>query len=1275
VRSTLFTFCAVVGLIAAATAVRASWADPQAGRPVMRVFGPSDYGSTARNWCVLRDRRGRLVVGNDSVHVFDGRTWSHLDLKAYAPVRSLEAGEDGRVWVAANGDYGYLEEDSAGKYRFFSLKHFAPPDASANAWAVFLEGECTVFVMIDSVVVWDGARSDVFPLPNQNRLFSFRFRGGVAIAQDDALLLWRARRLERIDPPGLERVRWGFQCRDGSELVRVRGGLCRLTEGGPVLLPRESTEEMHRGLETGAIRISDELLCVTTATSGLFVLAEDGSIVRRLSRENGLPSQACERAYLDPEDGLWLPTDRAVVRLDAHNTASRFDAGNGLGGGTVTVLTATHESMIALTDEVASRLMTAPARRPTFTPLPGQQYGFKDAEDLGDRILLGGLRALVSHRPGEEDILVQLPSTVFRVVRAPSRPGIVIASAGGQILEVDARVGLRATDRVLGVIETGAMDLSFDGDGTLWAAQYQRWLFSIRHDELETGARRLEPIDTAPGNLADPRLFSLGGTVYAYNSEEVWRLPRRGEAAPRRELAGLGLFAAERMGGADVWAVARRGGDTRLVRIEPGRDGALTAVPVACPGLETLGQVKAAARDFEGRALWLGGFNGALRLDLGEARIEPPPPAPHILRVERRVAEEPGTLLPLAGGVEVDFHGGAALAFDLRDGADVLGSAARLQARLVGRETEWAGTGLVRTYTSLREGRYELQARAVDLLGRTSPVARYAFTVLPPWFRTGWAYAGYVLLGLTVVAGSAQLWALRIKRRNLQLEQIVKQRTEELTRAITARTAFLANMGHEIRNPLNGVVGLVEMLRAGDQDAEQGRKTVERLGACADQLVSVVEDVLEFSRVDAGRISVRPRPFVVREPVEAAVDIFRAAEPDRAIAVEAAAAELVQRVVGDPVRIRQVLVNYLANALKFAPLSPVTVGVEKRGDSFVFSVADQGPGIPRDQQARLFIRFSRGTFAHREGIPGTGLGLAACKAYAEAMGGEVWVESEPGHGAAFCLRVPLRAAVDGEMLPAAIVPDIMAGRTALVVDDHEFNRLVLTDLLGRMGATATAVPDVARAREAFAAAVPDVVFVDFDLPGETGADLARWIRAKAPAGRDVPVVATSAFEVEEIRQRCAEAGMDAFIAKPVTAHKVAETMSRIEAIRTGGAGPEPPAAPASTPGLAPGAGFLDLLSDGDPARRRELEKSAWREVHGEASAALRQTKRGNLAEAGRHAHRLTSAAVMLGLQDIVAVSKKLTGAARAGDGPGAAEAAAALRQALVAAKRQRGGGR
>ncbi|MGH8018468.1 MAG: hybrid sensor histidine kinase/response regulator, partial [Opitutaceae bacterium] len=812
-----------------------------------------------------------------------------------------------------------------------------------------------------------------------------------------------------------------------------------------------------------------------------------------------------------------------------------------------------------------------------------------------------------------------------------------------------------------------AFDLTIDSNDTLWLVLPQNGIYATSLEDPNSPPQLagLQPSSTFALPPNEARFFVLDDAVYVYNEREIHQLDTA-EPFAAHQLPGVGLTAAERRGDGEIWATAVRPRQPqRLVRLTA-HDGTLALEVMNFPEAEAGGRTWSISRAPDSPVLWLGGTTGVIRTDRTALKPAPEAAAPVIFEAMREAPDEERLLALDQSGIGLPFAREGTLRFEIRSGHDILRERQNIESRLAGAETRWTPVEEgSRSFTGLREGTYTLEVREQDFRRRPGPVSTFSFEILPPWHRSGIAYAAYLAAFAAVVYGGVRWRLKRIARLNTELERLVNARTEELTRAVAARSAFLATMGHEIRNPLNGVIGLVDALSARKLEAEQ-RSFVERIGNCANQLVVAVEDVLEFARIDAGRIPVRLRPFLLRESVEGAIDIFRASDIGTRLELHASDSVLHERIVGDPDRIRQVLVNYIANAIKFGGGSPVVVAVSVRDGFINLSVSDKGPGIPRDEQARLFVRFHRGTLAYRTEIPGTGLGLAACKAYAEAMGGEVWVESEPGDGSTFFLRLPHRPATEANSVPTIVAPDIMVGRIALVVDDHEFNRIVLSDLLGRMGAKAMTAVDVPEAQNVFETDLPDIVFVDFDLPGSNGADLARWIRTEARTGRDVPIVATSAFEVDEIRRKCVDAGMDGFIAKPVTPQKVAEVMSRIETLRGGGMNGIQAATP--TPARA---GFLDLLSDGDPQRRRELEHSAWREVLAEAMETFRGVRARDLKKTAQRSHRLVSSALMLGLKDVVASAREVTEAARADDASSVGLAAKRLRSALEATRSQR----
>ena len=308
--------------------------------------------------------------------------------------------------------------------------------------------------------------------------------------------------------------------------------------------------------------------------------------------------------------------------------------------------------------------------------------------------------------------------------------------------------------------------------------------------------------------------------------------------------------------------------------------------------------------------------------------------------------------------------------------------------------------------TNLSEGDYRFEVRAVNAAGLASEPAVFAFRILPPWYRSAWALVGYVFIGGLAVFIFIRIRERRILARNQELEALVDVRTAELRKASAAKDEFLAGISHEIRNPMSGVIGIADGLKTDGLDPESRRK-FGLLRQCATHLSSLLEDILDFSRVQAGAVDIEAKPFNLPELMESIVGMTAADSEKPGIPVEVAVSPAVPRdLIGDPKRIRQILLNFVSNALKFSGRGKVsvtvwckTIGPERA--EVIFAISDEGPGIAPEEQKRLFTRFERGAAAQQGRVPGTGLGLALCKGLAEKMGGRIWLESEPGSGSCF----------------------------------------------------------------------------------------------------------------------------------------------------------------------------------------------------------------------------------------------------------------------------------
>ncbi|MBD3219999.1 response regulator [bacterium] len=381
---------------------------------------------------------------------------------------------------------------------------------------------------------------------------------------------------------------------------------------------------------------------------------------------------------------------------------------------------------------------------------------------------------------------------------------------------------------------------------------------------------------------------------------------------------------------------------------------------------------------------------------------------------------------------------------------------------------------------------------------------------------------------------------------------------EAAERASAAKSAFLANMSHEIRTPMNGLLGIVELLQGTPLTTEQ-QEHLATMRSCGDQLLSLISDVLDISRAEAGRIELASEPFAPREVVASACNVVAATAASKGLDLTTSVAVSVPgRLRGDPGRLRQILVNLLGNAVKFTETGSVSLAVtgtaasEGRTELRV-EVRDTGLGIPEDQVAAVFDTFLQVDDSRTRRYEGSGLGLAICRQLVELMGGRIGVTSRVDEGSTFWFTAPLAdvsdaAAVESLLGGTAPTPDgdaIPADLRVLVVEDNRINQMVAVRLLDRgLGVTAEAVEDGAAAVEHLREHDVDVVLMDCHMPVMDGYEATRAIRDPATGCRDpqVPIIAMTANAVQGAREECLAAGMDDYITKPVSAPRLRQAI-------------------------------------------------------------------------------------------------------------------------------------
>jgi signal transduction histidine kinase/class 3 adenylate cyclase/CheY-like chemotaxis protein len=1137
----------------------------EAGTPLVRNYSPKEYGASAQNWAIVQDERGVMYFGNGSgVLEYDGVSWRLITLPNKASVLSLAIDGDGRIYVGGYTDFGYLAPDSIGNMQFVSLLDRAQPeDREFNeVWETWATTQGVFFRTDQRLFRWSN---------NQIRAWKSNTSFHAAFAVQDVLYIqqWEV----------------GLMQMTGDSLQLVRGGEKFSGERIDVMLPYDE-KKILIGLRTSGLFLYDGVVlqpfqsnaatflrehqlyhgtvlpnggfALATERGGVAIIDRQGNFLQLLDKAAGLRDNTVNFIFPDRHGALMLALERGIARAEIFSPLSRYGEQSGLKGFVMSILrhggilyAATSLGVFYLQSKFEASLPQT-----EFRPVAGIATQCWSLLAIGKVMLVAsneGIYRIENSKAAliKKSIQGDFAALCFcRSQHDTNRVYVGLADGLTSLRRDPASRNWIDEGKINGIHET-IWTIGESGDGKLWLGTESQGVLRVNFAERKDSPA-IERFDSRHGlpngwigvyPIAAKTVFTSIQGIHRFHEASQRFLPDSTFGIYNSRAAGV--VVEDKQG--NIWF------DTDGIKCaQRRRDGtyAWQRTPfLRIPKFE----INTIYPEEDGIA-WFGGDEGLVRYDANIQKNYAVDYPAFIRRVTSLRQNETVIFAGASGSPPTLAYADNMLRFEFAAASFDAESENQFQTYLAGFDHGWSALSKEskKDYTNLPEGNYRFHVRARNVYEHESREAVYAFKILPPWYRTWWAYGLYVL----AFAGALLAYGRYKTKAQAQALEEQRQLNESLRRVDKLKNEFLANTSHELRTPLNGIIGLAESLADTFTAAppENTHANLAMIIASGKRLAALVNDILDFSKLKTRNLSLHRQPVDIRILTDVVLKLSEPLLAGKNLVLKNEIAENIPPVDADENRLQQIMHNLVGNAIKFTRSGAVTVSAAKNNGMVEITVLDTGIGIQPDKFEDIFKSFEQVETSMSREHGGTGLGLAITKELVELHGGTIRVESEVGKGSTFTFTLPKSEAAKSEVLQSKVLkfevakvrqvgeidraplPAHSRGKNGefkiLVVDDEPINHHVLANHLSQVN---YAIKQAFNGEEALQAIDRgekfDLVLLDIMMPRLSGYDVCKRIREKFLPSELPVIMVTAKDQVADLLEGFASGAND-YLAKP-----------------------------------------------------------------------------------------------------------------------------------------------